>query len=139
MKKYRFLEHTADALFEAFGRSFEELLINSAKAMCFVMYEPEKVEPKEKILVKVRGENNEVLLHNFLSAVLFEIQSREMIFKKFKILSCSRQYAEIELQGEKIDREKHELKSDIKAVTWHEFFVKAEEEDKWIARVLIDV
>jgi SHS2 domain-containing protein len=138
MEKYRFLEHTADALFEAFGESFEELLVNSAKAMCSVMYELEKVEPKEKILVKAEGKNKEELLHNFLGAVLFEIQSNEMIFRNFKILALSDESAEIELQGEKIDREKHELKSEIKAITWHEFSVK-KEGNKWAAKVLVDV
>ena len=138
MEKYRFLEHTADALFEAFGESFEELLVNSAKAMCSVMYDLEKVEPKEKVLVKAEGKSKEELLHNFLGVVLFEIQSNEIIFKGFKVLELSDESAEIELQGEKIDRKKHELKSDIKAVTWHEFSVK-EEGNKWTAKVLVDV
>ncbi len=138
MEKYRFLEHTADAVFEAFGESFEELLVNSAEAMCSVMYELGKVEPKERVLVKAEGKNKEELLHNFLGAVLFEIQSRGMVFRSFKVLSLSGQCAEIELRGEKIDREKHELKSDIKAVTWHEFSVR-EEGNKWIAKVLVDI
>ena len=138
MEKYRFLEHTADALFEAFGENFEVLLINSAEAMCSVMYDLEKVEPKKKILVKIQGKNREELLHNFLDAVLFEIQSKGMIFRCFRVLSISKQYAEIQLRGEEIDRERHELKSDIKAVTWHGFSIR-EEEDKWIAKVLVDV
>ena len=136
--KYKFLEHTADALFEAFGKSFEELLVNCTEAMCSVAYELEKVEPKESVLVKAEGKNKEELLHNFLSAVLFEMEEKEMLFSRFKILKLGGGSVEAELLGEKIDRETHSFKAEIKAVTWHEFFVR-EEENKWVARVLVDI
>ena len=65
MGKYRFLEHTADAFYQAFGKSFQELLLNSAEAMCSVMCELESVEAKEGIEVNVKGEDSSQLLHNF--------------------------------------------------------------------------
>ena len=48
MKKYEFLEHTADAKFRAYGKSHEEAFSNAAQAMISVMADPAKIEPKEK-------------------------------------------------------------------------------------------
>jgi len=140
LEKYRFLEHTADALFQAFGKDFRELLENSAEAMCSAMYNLEKVQGKERVEVKARGESKEELLHNFLETVLFEVQAMGLIFSKFKVVELDEERGSLkaELLGEKIDEGKHELKADIKAVTWHSFFVK-KEGDKWVSQVLVDI
>ena len=45
-EKYKFLEHTADAKFQAFGATLEEAFSNAALAMFSVMTEPEKIKPK---------------------------------------------------------------------------------------------
>ena len=137
MQKYMFLEHTADALFQAFGTDFKELAKNSAEAMCSVMYELEKVEPKEKIEVIVKGKNQEELLHKFLEEVLFEMQSKEIVFVKFEVKEVEGELKAV-LWGEKMDPTKHGFKTDIKAVTWHEFFVK-KERNKLVSQVLVDI
>lgn len=140
MKKYKFLEHTADAFFEAFGESFEELLENSAEAMCSVVYAIEKVEPKIAARVEASGGNKEELLHNFLEEVVVEMEMRGMVFREFKVKEFDegKNLVIAELTGEKMNAEKHGLKTEVKAVTWHKFFVKREG-SKWIARVLVDI
>src|SRR3989344_5902493 len=45
-EKYKFLEHTADAKFQAFGATLEEAFSNAALAMFSVMTEPGKIKPK---------------------------------------------------------------------------------------------
>ena len=36
--KYKFLEHTADIKFQAFGKSIEKAFVNSAKAIVKTIY-----------------------------------------------------------------------------------------------------
>jgi len=140
MQKYRFLEHTADALFQAYGNKLEEVFENSAEAMCSVMYEIEKVEAKESVEIKAEGETQEELLHNFLESVLVEMELGEMVFSEFRILELDERkgFVIVELKGEKMDSKKHGLKTEIKAVTWHEFFVR-KEGNKWVSQVLVDI
>ncbi|MAG22010.1 MAG: hypothetical protein CL943_01715 [Candidatus Diapherotrites archaeon] len=140
MDKYLFLEHTADALFQAFGENFEELLLNSAEAMLSVIYDVASVETKKSVKVNASGDNKEELLHNFLEAVHLELELKEMVFGKIEIthLDEAKNTLEAELHGEKMDRKKHNLKTEIKAVTWHSFFVR-KEENKWISQVLVDI
>jgi len=45
-KRFKFLEHTADAYVEAYGTSLEEAFENAAMATLDVMTELEKVEAK---------------------------------------------------------------------------------------------
>ena len=46
MKKYEFLEHTADTKFRAYGKNLEEQFSNAAIALIAVMFDPEKIEEK---------------------------------------------------------------------------------------------
>jgi SHS2 domain-containing protein len=140
MRKYRFLEHTADALFRAYGGNFRELLENSAEAMCSVMYDLGKVKAKTKVEVGVEGKNREELLHNFLGSVLFEMQSRGMLFARFKVKELDENSGLLKaaLFGEKMNAARHGLKTEVKAVTWHKFFARREG-NKWVSQVLLDV
>ncbi|MEW6295398.1 MAG: archease [Candidatus Diapherotrites archaeon] len=138
--KYSYLEHTSDILFEAYGQTQEELIANSAEALCNAMYSLEKVEPRESIELKVTAKDFEELLHKFLGELLLTMEVKLMFFKKFlvKKFSLEEGVLEVELKGEPINPEKHEIKSEIKAVTWHDFQAR-KEEGKWKARVLLDI
>jgi len=144
MEKYRYLEHTADVLFQAFGRTDREMMSNAAEAMANVMYDLGKVEGKESEKIEVHGKNLEELLHNFLAEIVFRIGTNEKLYNYFGINSLRKEpktselVMETELRGEKINPEKHLLKTEIKAVTWNQFRVW-EEGGKWIAQVLVDV
>jgi SHS2 domain-containing protein len=75
--KFRFLDHTADAKFQAFGRTLEEAFANAALAVAFLMWDPAEVERKIEHLVDVQGRDLEQLLVRFLGEViyLFEVRS----------------------------------------------------------------
>jgi len=138
--KYNYLEHTSDILFEAYGQTQEELIANSAEALCNAMYALEKVEPRESMELKVTAKDFEEMLHKFLEELLLTMEVKLMFFKKFlvKKFNLEEGLLEVELKGEPINPEKHEIKSEIKAVTWHDFQAR-KEEGKWKARVLLDI
>ncbi len=104
------------------------------------MYSLKKVEPKEKIELSVKAKDFEELLHNFLEEVLLQIEVREFLFKKFRVkkIDLREGILEVEAKGEPINLEKHEIKKEVKAVTWHEFQV-IKEKGKWKARILLDI
>ncbi|MBU0662582.1 MAG: archease [Candidatus Diapherotrites archaeon] len=144
MEKYKYLEHTADALFEAYGRTEREMISNAALAMANVMYDVSKVQAKASEKVEVKGDDLEELLHNFLEEILFRISAGERLYSFFGVNSIvkspkTREFVmQAELRGEPVDAEKHVLKTEIKAVTWNQFRVE-EKEGQWVARVLVDI
>ena len=81
--KYKFLKHTADIKFQAFGKTLEKSFENSALAMSNSMYE-QKVKSKLKKKINVSGKNLESLLYNFLEELLFLLDSKGFFVSKIK-------------------------------------------------------
>ena len=75
MEKFRYLQHTADAKFQAFGATVEEAFCNAALAMVSLMWDPEKIEAKIESKLSVSGKDEKQLLIHFLEDILFKIRS----------------------------------------------------------------
>lgn len=132
--KFRFLEHTADIKFQAFGKSIEEVFENSALAMFNTMYEG-KIKKKIKKKISVEGKDNENLLYNFLEELLFLLDSEEFFTSETKV-KIEDKILKAEILGDKA--ENYEMDVDVKAVTYNEMFIK-KIKDKWIGQVVLDV
>jgi SHS2 domain-containing protein len=139
MPPYRFLEHTADAKFQAFGISLRDLFRNSALAMCSLMYDAKKVEAKQSVPMEIKAGSIEELLHRFLEEVLAQIDIREMFFRDFNVFVDEKKFSlKGTMVGEKINAEKHTLKTQVKAVSWHQFFVE-KKGNSWQSQVIVDI
>ncbi len=140
---FEYLEHTADAKFRAFGATLGECFENSAKAMVNVVCALEKIEAREETEINAEAESAEDLLHKFLENLLFEIETRGMLYSEFKVEignDRTKWFLKCIARGEAINLEKHSIKSEIKAVTWHEFFLRKEPEaNKWVAQAIVDI
>jgi len=129
MKKYKILEDVAiaDIAIEAYGKNLEELFENSALAIFEESANLKNVKEKEKKSIKINAPNIEDLLYDFLSEILFLKDTYSIIFKKSKIKiqkKGKKYHLNAELYGEEIDRERHELGNDIKAITLHMFKIE---------------
>jgi len=70
MERYRFLDHTADAKFQAFGSTLEEAFSNAALATASLMWDWEKIEKKVEHQFEVRGRDLKQLLCSFLEEIV---------------------------------------------------------------------
>ena len=136
MKKYRFLEHTADVKFQAFGKKIEEAFENSAYAMKEVIFVDVKIKNKIKKKFSVDGKDNESLLYNFLEEFLFLLDAENFAFGKIKKINFIDGKLETEISGD--DASNYNFTNDVKAVTYNDMFVK-KEKDKWVCQVVLDV
>jgi SHS2 domain-containing protein len=134
-KKFKFLEHTADIKFRAFGNSVGEVFENSALALREIISEG-KIKEKIKKQIKVTGEDYESLLYNFLEELLFLFDSEGFILSRAKNLEIKKNKLTATLTGDLA--ENYEINEHIKAVTYNEMFVR-EEKRKWTAQVVVDV
>jgi len=80
--KYKFLEHTADIKFQAFGKTIEKAFENSAYALQEVMTKKIKIKPVIKKKIEVKGRDKEALLYNFLEEFLFLLDSENFVLSK---------------------------------------------------------
>lgn len=135
MQKYKFLEHTADIKFQAFGKTLEEVFENSALAMFHSMHSG---AVKNKIIKKISasGRDNEALLYDFLEQLLILFDSEGFFLSSIKKIKISEGKLNAEVIGDKA--ENYEIHIDIKAITYNEMFVKMEK-NKYICQVVLDV
>ena len=136
--KYKFLDHTADVLFEAYGKDMNELFENSALALEECIVELKSLKLKCKHNIKLKSDSIEELLYDFLSELIFIKDTKGLLFKKFKVKINKKFELNAEGEGEKINRDTRKLVDDAKAVTKHLFEVK-QEKNKFIAKVLVDI
>jgi SHS2 domain-containing protein len=127
-KPFEFLEHTADVLVRAYGKTLEEALINIAKGMFEIMTDTSKVEPRAEIDIHVCGYDIENLIYKWLEELLYYHDAYNYVFSKFIIKKLREEYSNVErnicihakVYGEEFTYEKHEPRTVVKAVTYHQ-------------------
>ncbi|NQV09031.1 archease, partial [Candidatus Woesearchaeota archaeon] len=136
--KYKFLPDiaTADIAFEAEAETLEELFTACALALEDSMVDLKGVEEKETKIIELESKDIERLLFDWLGELIFLKDSEDLLFSKFNI-TIKEDKLKAECIGEKINKHKHELKNDVKAVTLHRFKVE-ESKHGWKASVILD-
>lgn len=137
--KYRFLEHTADVLFEAYGKNFEEALQNAAEAMFSVMCDTKKLKEEKSFRVEEHADSLENLTVFTLSTILSESEINEVLPKRFEVESFAQKDGVFSIRGKVHGGrwESGKVKTGIKAVTHH--LIKVERNGKFTIRVLLDI
>ena len=136
MKKFKFLEHTADIKFQAFGKSLEEVFENSALALKEVIIEKKIVKEKTTKEIQVKGNDKEALLYRFLEEFLFLIEAENFIISKIKKIKIKDNKLTAEILGDKANN--YKLNRHVKAITYNSMYVK-QEKNFFIAQVVLDV
>ncbi len=136
MSKFKFLEHTADVKFQAWGKDIEEVFENSALAFKETIIGKKKVQEKEKIKISAKGRDYESLLYRFLEEILYLLETEKFLIAKVKEIKIKGFRVSAVISGDKASN--YRFTNSVKAVTYNEMFVKREK-GKWISQVVIDV
>ena len=123
MKRFRFLEHTADAYVEAYGASLEEAFENAGAAFTEVMTSLESVKPTDEQSFVVEGRDLQALLYSWLEELLLEFELKQMIYSRFEVSNIEETVDGFKLRarawGETYNPDRHISKVGIKAATYH--------------------
>ena len=141
MKKFEFLEHTADVYVAAYGATFEEAFENAALAMFETMTDTKTIRPELKETVEIAGEDEYALLYSWLEALLLKFEVEGKLYSKFnvKIRKKPEGYTLIaEIFGEPFDPEKHPSKVAVKAVTYHRMEI-AKKDGGFSVKFILDI
>jgi SHS2 domain-containing protein len=137
--KYRFLPHTADAKFQAFGKSLEEAFANAAYAMTSIITD-DKIKSKVKHKISIKSEDEKALLYDFLEKLIFLIDTRGFLLSKVTDLTIKKSAKSLTLTAA-ISGDNHpshyQTKTTIKAVTYQQMFVKKNK--IWTVQVIVDI
>ena len=134
--KYKFLPHTADVKFKAYGKTLNESFENSALAMFNTMYS-EKIKSSKQIKFSIKGKDFENLLYLFLEKLLILLDSKNFLVSKIKVkINMKNISMDVLLYGDNSGN--YSLNTGIKSVTYNEMFVK-KINGKWVCQVVLDV
>ena len=140
---YRFLSNIAlaDVAFVARGASLPSLFEAAARALTDVMVDRRTVVGRVERRIDVKSPSVDRLLYDFLTELIVIKDVDSLLFKDYKVSITSRGHAlACVMRGEEIDRERHALRNDVKAVTMHMFEVKKKGKlGWWEATVVLDI
>jgi len=137
-RKFKFLPHTADRKFQAFGNSLEEAFISSFDALKEIIVEKNRIKSVKKIKLKVKGNDLKELLYNFLEEVLFLLDAKDFIASEIKNIKIDvkKNLFEADVLGDRVSN--YKISNDVKAITYNDMSIK-EEKGKFIVQVVVDV
>ncbi len=138
MKRYEYIDHTADIGMRAYGDDLKGLFINAAGGMFALITDLKDVLPKKTIKVTLKAPNLEELFLSWLSELLFYFSAKQLLLNSFVIDSVSEQQLQARVRGEKLDLKRHKFKTEIKAATYHQLKVE-KFQGKYRAEVIFDL
>ena len=86
MEKYKFLPHTADMKFRAFGKTLEEAFSNAALALADTLVDVKKVKAVNEKKITIQAEDKKALLYDFLEKFLYLVDTEKFVMGKVKSL-----------------------------------------------------
>ena len=119
MLRFEVIDHTADVGIIAYGSDLEEAFANAAYGMFSLIADLEEVREKVSRKVDIQSTDQEALLVDWLNELLYLFDVQHIIFKRFKITALSQKRLQAKVYGEKIDTSRHQLKTAVKAATYH--------------------
>jgi SHS2 domain-containing protein len=133
--RYEEIEHTADVGIRAYGHSLDELFPNAAEGMFSLIADLASVQAVGEIEVRLTADDLPTLFLRWLTELLYVHETQHLLFSSFDV-RVDGTSLQGHARGEAIDKERHELKLVIKAVTRHGLTVDPK---KGIAEVIFDI
>lgn len=129
--------HEADMGVRGHGATLAQAFEQAALAMTAVITEPERIEAREKISIECEAPDDELLLVDWLNAIVYEMATRKMLFSRFEVqIENGRLTADA--WGEKINVARHTPAVEVKGATYTELRI-AQENGEWMAQTVVDV
>jgi SHS2 domain-containing protein len=124
MKKFEYFEATADIGLKAYGKDMNEAFENASLAIFNIISDTSNIDAVKDIEFEITSEDEISLLYDYLEELLFYHETEFMLFSKFHVEIDDTLHLKAKIGGEEINWDKHERKTEIKAITFHKMDVK---------------
>jgi tRNA nucleotidyltransferase (CCA-adding enzyme) len=130
--------HGADTGIRGIGATPAGAFEQAALALSAAVTDLDRIRPRETVRIDCEEADLELLLVDWLNAVIYEMTTRNMLFRRYRVqLEDGRLSAEAD--GEAIDRRRHEPAVEPKGATYTELRVARQPDGLWLAQCVIDV
>lgn len=136
--RYTIIDHTADFGIRISGPDLRCLYENAALALFDLITDITHLKGEHTLHQSISGDDRETLMVNWLRELLFLFSARDMVMKTADIRFISETRLDADITWDRFDPGVHEIKNDIKAVTYHGLVVE-KQDDLWRAQIIFDV
>ena len=131
-------EHTADLGLRICAAGLDMLFVEAAQALFeIIVPDLQSVHLDKRVDVSLVGAEPDYLLFDWLRELLFLFDSEHLLLAQFEV-RLTKQGLEGTAWGEPIDRARHNLEHEVKAITYHGLCVEATK-DGWLAEIIVDI
>lgn len=130
--------HVADIGVRGIGKSPEQAFEQAAVALTAVVADPQTVVPRQAVEVTCEAPDIELLLVDWLNALVYQMATQSMLFSRFEAhVEGTRLHATA--WGEAIDVARHQPAVEVKGATYTDLAVRQNADGSWLAQCVVDV
>jgi len=130
--------HVADIGVRGFGPDKARAFEAAACALTAVIADPAEVQPRRSVTLACAAPDDELLLVDWLNALVYEMATRRMLFSRFAV-RISDHTLTAEAWGEPVDIARHQPAAEVKGATLTAIRVAREPDGRWVAQCVVDV
>ena len=136
--RWEHFEHGADIGVRGIAPTKAGAFEQAALALTAVVVDPQRVRADEAVEVSCEAPDEELLLVDWLNALVYEMATRGMIFGRFEVgLEGTRLRARA--WGERLDPARHEPAVEVKGATYTALSLGRDASGAWVAQCVVDV
>jgi tRNA nucleotidyltransferase (CCA-adding enzyme) len=130
--------HVADIGVRGLGTNREQAFEQAALAMTAVIVDPAVISQDELIELEANCPDGELLLVDWLNALIYEMATRRMLFSRFEV-TIEGESLHGKAWGERVDQQRHQPAVEVKGATFTALEVYQREDGSWLAQCVVDV
>src|SRR5579884_54150 len=132
---YETFEHTADLGLRIRAADLNTLFVEAGQALFAAIVEDlGTIAPVRQLDVTITGTDREYLLFDWLKELLYHFDVEHLLLSRFEV-RIGEEGLQGSAWGEPLDRARHELAHEVKAITYHGLRVEPTG-DGWLAEVI---
>ena len=131
-------DHTADLGLRIRAGSLEALFAEAAEALfAVIVTDQASVQPLVRRDIHLAADEPDYLLFDWLKQLLYWWDAEHLLFSKFEV-HLGEEGLVGTAWGEPLDRRRHQLEHEVKAITYHGLLVE-QIDTGWLAEVIVDI
>ncbi|NLV71430.1 MAG: archease [Actinobacteria bacterium] len=140
---YQDLDHPADVFLEVWGGDLPSLFENALFALYDHLAELETFDVEREEEIRLHAKDYSEALRALLAEALYRFETECFVAIRAEIAVDDAAVDQVgvtaRLKGEVVDKTRHRLLTEVKAVTYHQLAVERAPEGGWKATLLFDV
>jgi SHS2 domain-containing protein len=130
--------HGADIGVRGVGATRAEAFEQAALALTAVLTDPAGVAARTSVCVHCAAPDDELLLADWLNALIYEMATRRLLFGRFAVTLADHTLTG-QAWGEPVDVPRHRPAVEVKGATYTALAVACRADGLWVAQCVVDV